>query len=103
MSLEDLHMRKPFKSSCIIDQHTLDRQTLPSALAECYAACDPPPNLDALNPYRDDKKNALKLVLPDIVFFSTKYEKDCMLVLRVHIVGIILIRHISSIYGGKRC
>lgn len=61
VSLEDLHLRKPFKSSCIIDQHTLDRQTLPSALAECYASCDPPPNLDALNPYRDDKKNALRL------------------------------------------
>lgn len=60
VSLEDLHMRKPFKSSCLIDQHTLDRQTLPSALAECYAACDPPPNLDALNPYRDDKKSALR-------------------------------------------
>ncbi|VDN28100.1 unnamed protein product [Gongylonema pulchrum] len=60
VSLEDLHMRKPFKSSCLIDQHTLDRQTLPSALAECYAACDPPPALDALNPYRDDKKSALR-------------------------------------------
>ncbi|KAK6105274.1 hypothetical protein QQG55_19605 [Brugia pahangi] len=70
VSLEDLHMRKPFKSSCIIDQHTLDRQTLPSALAECYAACDPPPNLDALNPYRDDKKNALRYYTDPSYFFD---------------------------------
>ncbi|KAL3997505.1 hypothetical protein ACH3XW_11180 [Acanthocheilonema viteae] len=70
VSLEDLHLRKPFKSSCIIDQHTLDRQTLPSALAECYAACDPPPNLDALNPYRDDKKNALRYYTDPSYFFD---------------------------------
>ncbi|VDO46492.1 unnamed protein product [Onchocerca flexuosa] len=70
VSLEDLHMRKPFKSSCLIDQHTLDRQTLPSALAECYASCDPPPNLDALNPYRDDKKNALRYYTDPSYFFD---------------------------------
>uniref|UniRef100_A0A0R3RUE8 Wiskott-Aldrich syndrome protein family member n=1 Tax=Elaeophora elaphi TaxID=1147741 RepID=A0A0R3RUE8_9BILA len=63
VSLEDLHF-------CIIDQHTLDRQTLPSALAECYAACDPPPNLDALNPYRDDKKNALRYYTDPSYFFD---------------------------------
>lgn len=93
-------MRKPFKSSCIIDQHTLDRQTLPSALAECYAACDPPPNLDALNPYRDGKKSALRLLLLDVFVFNTKItEKEIC----VRIAGITLIRHISSICGGKRC
>lgn len=83
MSLEDLHLRKPFKSSCIIDQHTLDRQTLPSALAECYAACDPPPNLDALNPYRDDKKSALRLVFSISIFINSEIlniEKDYILI-----------------------
>ncbi|VDK43449.1 unnamed protein product [Anisakis simplex] len=70
VSLEDLHMRKPFKSSALIDQHTLDRQTLPSALSECYAACDQPPNLDALNPYRDDKKGALKYYTDPSYFFD---------------------------------
>ncbi|VDM49417.1 unnamed protein product, partial [Toxocara canis] len=70
VSLEDLHMRKPFKSSALIDQHTLDRQTLPSALGECYASCDRPPNLDALNPYRDDKKSALKYYTDPSYFFD---------------------------------
>lgn len=70
VSLEDLHMRKAFKSSSLIDQHTLDRQTLPSALAECYATCDSPPNLDALNPYRDDKKSALKYYTDPSYFFD---------------------------------
>lgn len=35
-SLEELQMRKQFKSSCLIDQHTLDRSTLPNALERCY-------------------------------------------------------------------
>jgi WAS family protein 3 len=50
--LQDLHLRKPFKSSSLIDQHTLDRQTLPTAMNECYGACDRPPELDKLNPFR---------------------------------------------------
>ncbi|VDM84568.1 unnamed protein product, partial [Strongylus vulgaris] len=33
-SLGELQMRKPFKSSMLVDQHTLDRSTLPVALAE---------------------------------------------------------------------
>ncbi|ETN73712.1 hypothetical protein NECAME_00801 [Necator americanus] len=52
-SLGELQMRKPFKSSMLVDQHTLDRSTLPVALAEVYSRCDPPPNLDALNPFRN--------------------------------------------------
>ncbi|VDN50257.1 unnamed protein product [Dracunculus medinensis] len=70
VSLEDLHLRKPFKSNYVIDQHTLDRQTLPSALSDCYNLCDPPPNLDALNPYRDDKKSALRYYTDPSYFFD---------------------------------
>uniref|UniRef100_A0A0N5AVV4 Wiskott-Aldrich syndrome protein family member n=1 Tax=Syphacia muris TaxID=451379 RepID=A0A0N5AVV4_9BILA len=70
LTASDLQMRKPFKSSCLIDQHTLDRQTLPSALAEKYAACSEPPNLDALNPYRDDKKSALRYYTDPSYFFD---------------------------------
>ncbi|KJH42526.1 hypothetical protein DICVIV_11483 [Dictyocaulus viviparus] len=51
-TLCELQMRKPFKSSMLVDQHTLDRSTLPIALAEVYSQCDPPPNLDALNRFR---------------------------------------------------
>ncbi|MFH4979186.1 hypothetical protein AB6A40_005895 [Gnathostoma spinigerum] len=69
-SLGDLHLRKPFKSSCIIDQHTLDRQTLPSPLIEKYRACDSPPHLDALNPYRDDPKSALSFYTDPSYFFD---------------------------------
>ena len=71
----DLQLRKPFKSSCLIDQHTLDRQTLPSALAETYATCDQPPNLDALNPYRDDKKSALRYYTDPSYFFDLWREQ----------------------------
>lgn len=75
-------MRKAFKSSMLVDQHTLDRATLPPALVEVYDKCDPPPNLDALNPYRyifsivsvylifrDDPNNALSLYTNPGFFF----------------------------------
>jgi WAS family protein 3 len=67
--------RKAFKSSMIIDQHTLDRSTLPPAMLELYNKCEDPPNLDLLNPYRDDSKSALKLYTnPDYFFDLWKEE-----------------------------
>uniref|UniRef100_A0A915EP87 Uncharacterized protein n=1 Tax=Ditylenchus dipsaci TaxID=166011 RepID=A0A915EP87_9BILA len=59
-SLEENNMRKAFKSCNIIDQHSLDRQTLPNSLYDLYQKCDAPPQLDHLNPYRDDSKSALR-------------------------------------------
>uniref|UniRef100_A0A915JHI5 Uncharacterized protein n=1 Tax=Romanomermis culicivorax TaxID=13658 RepID=A0A915JHI5_ROMCU len=51
VSLQDLHLRKQFKSCTLIDQQSLSRQTMPAAMAECYSGCDRPPELDKLNPY----------------------------------------------------
>ncbi|PAV59574.1 hypothetical protein WR25_01839 [Diploscapter pachys] len=68
--LEELHMRKAFKSSMLFDQHILDRSTLPTALSEKYATCDQPPNLDALNPYRESKESALSLYTNPAFFFD---------------------------------
>lgn len=80
-SLGELQMRKPFKSSMLVDQHTLDRSTLPVALAEVYTRCDPPPNLDALNPFRDPgAPNALSLYTNPSFFFDLWRQemlKDC--------------------------
>ncbi|CAO4362710.1 unnamed protein product [Caenorhabditis nigoni] len=69
-SLNEANMRKAFKSSMLVDQHILDRSTLPAALAEQYAMCDPPPNLDALNQFRDSPTPALFLYTNPSFFFD---------------------------------
>ncbi|EGT38459.1 CBN-WVE-1 protein [Caenorhabditis brenneri] len=69
-SLNEANMRKAFKSSMLVDQHILDRSTLPVALAERYMMCDQPPNLDALNPYRDSPTPALALYTNPSFFFD---------------------------------
>ncbi|PIO63483.1 hypothetical protein TELCIR_14917 [Teladorsagia circumcincta] len=65
----------------LVDQHTLDRSTLPVALAEVYSRCDPPPNLDALNPFRDPgAPSALSLYTNPSFFFDLWRQemlKDC--------------------------
>lgn len=52
VSLQELHLRKPFKSSSPIDQQSLNRHTLPAAMSDCYSRCDRPPELEKLNVYR---------------------------------------------------
>ncbi|KAJ1373742.1 WH2 domain-containing protein [Parelaphostrongylus tenuis] len=80
-TLGELQMRKAFKSSMLVDQHTLDRSTLPIALAEVYSQCDPPPNLDALNQFRDPgAPSALSLYTNPSFFFDLWRQemlKDC--------------------------
>ncbi|KAE9414270.1 hypothetical protein Angca_002541, partial [Angiostrongylus cantonensis] len=83
-TLGELQMRKAFKSSMLVDQHSLDRSTLPIALAEVYSQCDPPPNLDALNQFsllRDPgAPTALSLYTNPSFFFDLWRQemlKDC--------------------------
>jgi len=54
VSLQDMHLRKAFKSSVIFDQQVVSRDTMPSAMLEQYLQCDKPPPLQKLNPYRYD-------------------------------------------------
>ncbi|CAB0010391.1 unnamed protein product [Nesidiocoris tenuis] len=53
LSLQDIHMRKAFKSSIVFDQQVVSRDTMPTAMLEVYKLCDKPPPLDKLNPYRN--------------------------------------------------
>ena len=50
--LQDINMRKPFKSSVIKDQQVVTLATRPFAIKEIYLRCEPPPALQKLNPYR---------------------------------------------------
>lgn len=52
VSLQDIHMRKAFKSSTQFDQQVVSRETIPVAMLEQYESCEQPPPLHELNPYR---------------------------------------------------
>ncbi|XP_019869432.1 wiskott-Aldrich syndrome protein family member 3 [Aethina tumida] len=70
VSLQDIHMRKAFKSSTVFDQHIFARATMPTAMLETYNSCDKPPPLDKLNGYRDDGKDGLKFYTDPNYFFE---------------------------------
>lgn len=52
VSLQDITMRKAFRSSTIQDQQLFDRKSLPIPLQETFQACEQPPPLNILSPYR---------------------------------------------------
>ncbi|XP_044760684.1 wiskott-Aldrich syndrome protein family member 2 [Coccinella septempunctata] len=70
VSLQDIHMRKAFKSAVVFDQQIFSRATMPTAMLETYNSCDKPPPLDKLNCYRDDGKDGLKFYTDPNYFFE---------------------------------
>ncbi|XP_060521279.1 actin-binding protein WASF3 [Cylas formicarius] len=70
VSLQDIHMRKAFKSATVFDQQIFSRGTMPTAMQETYSSCDKPPPLDKLNCYRDDGKDGLKFYTDPNYFFE---------------------------------
>ena len=52
VSLQDIQLRKAFRSSQAFDQQVVSRESMPKAMLEAYMACDQPPPLSKLNPYR---------------------------------------------------
>lgn len=70
VSLQDIHMRKAFKSAVVFDQQIFSRDTMPTAMLETYKTCDKPPPLDKLNCYRDDGKDGLKFYTDPNYFFE---------------------------------
>ncbi|XP_046746470.1 wiskott-Aldrich syndrome protein family member 3 isoform X1 [Diprion similis] len=69
VSLQDIHMRKAFKSSVVFDQQVVSRDTMPTVMTETYQQCDKPPPLDKLNIYREDGKDGLKFYTDPNYFF----------------------------------
>ncbi|KAL1123456.1 hypothetical protein AAG570_002536 [Ranatra chinensis] len=70
VSLQDIHMRKAFKSAVVFDQQVVSRDTMPTAMLQTYKHCDKPPPLDKLNPYREDGKDGLKFYTDPDYFFD---------------------------------
>lgn len=52
VSLQDINMRKAFKSSTVQDQQVLSKGSTPNAVAEMYNSSDRPPPLSTLTAYR---------------------------------------------------
>ncbi|OCT80383.1 wiskott-Aldrich syndrome protein family member 1 isoform X1 [Xenopus laevis] len=75
LSLQDITMRKAFRSSTIQDQQLFHRRTLPIPLHETYELCEHPPPLNILSPYRDDGKEGLKFYTNPSYFFDLWKEK----------------------------
>ncbi|XP_064412381.1 actin-binding protein WASF1 isoform X2 [Latimeria chalumnae] len=75
LSLQDITMRKAFKSSTVQDQQLFVRRTLPVPLQETYDICEQPPPLNILTPYRDDGKEGLKFYTNPSYFFDLWKEK----------------------------
>ncbi|XP_028996385.1 actin-binding protein WASF1 isoform X2 [Betta splendens] len=75
LSLQDITMRKAFRSSTIQDQQLFDRKSLPVPLQETFQTCEQPPPLNILTPYRDDGKEGLKFYTNPSYFFDLWREK----------------------------
>ncbi|XP_045066127.1 wiskott-Aldrich syndrome protein family member 1-like isoform X3 [Coregonus clupeaformis] len=75
ISLQDITMRKAFRSSTIQDQQLFARQSLPIPLQETFDLCEQPPPLNILTPYRDDGKEGLKFYTNPSYFFDLWREK----------------------------
>lgn len=66
-----------FSSDMYYDQQVLSKQKMPSSITELYLACDKPPPLNKLDPYRDDGKDGLKFYTDPTYFFEL-WKKDMM-------------------------
>uniref|UniRef100_A0A8D9AYP9 Wiskott-Aldrich syndrome protein family member n=1 Tax=Cacopsylla melanoneura TaxID=428564 RepID=A0A8D9AYP9_9HEMI len=70
VSLQDIHLKKAFKSAIVFDQEVVSRSTMPTAMLETYNQCDKPPPLDKLDQYREDGKFGLKFYTDPDYFFD---------------------------------
>ena len=51
-SLQDINMRKAFRSSIVQDQQVLSKGSIPNSVADMYNTSDGPPPLSTLTSYR---------------------------------------------------
>ncbi|XP_032878705.1 wiskott-Aldrich syndrome protein family member 3 isoform X2 [Amblyraja radiata] len=75
VSLQDINMRKAFKSSTMQDQQVVSKGSTPNPVLEMYNKSDKPPPLNILSQYRDDKKDGLKFYTDPSYFFELWKEK----------------------------
>lgn len=71
------NQRETFSSDIFCDQQILSKHKMPTSIIELYQACDKPPPLNILDPYRDDGKDGLKFYT-DPTFFFELWKKEMM-------------------------
>ncbi|XP_034057418.1 wiskott-Aldrich syndrome protein family member 3-like [Gymnodraco acuticeps] len=75
VSLQDINMRKAFKSSNVQDQQVLSQDSIPNSVAEMHNSSDKPPPLSTLTAYREDSIDAMKYYSDPSYFFELWKEK----------------------------
>lgn len=75
VSLQDINMRKAFKSSTLQDQQVLSKGSTPTSVTDMYNTSDKPPPLSTLSAYRDDSMDAMKFYSDPSYFFDLWKEK----------------------------
>uniref|UniRef100_A0A667XS13 Wiskott-Aldrich syndrome protein family member n=1 Tax=Myripristis murdjan TaxID=586833 RepID=A0A667XS13_9TELE len=75
VSLQDINMRKAFKSSTVQDQQVLSKSSAPNPVAEMYNTSDKPPPLSVLTAYREDCIDGMKFYTDPSYFFDLWKEK----------------------------
>lgn len=75
VSLQDINMRKAFKSSTDQDQQVLSKGSTPTSVTDMYNTSDKPPPLSTLSAYRDDSTDAMKFYSDPSYFFDLWKEK----------------------------
>ncbi|XP_063062431.1 wiskott-Aldrich syndrome protein family member 3b [Engraulis encrasicolus] len=75
VSLQDINMKKAFKSSTHQDQQVVSKSSVPVPVKEMYNISDKPPPLNNLSCYRDDGKEGLKFYTDPSYFFDLWKEK----------------------------
>ncbi|XP_035627711.1 actin-binding protein WASF3-like isoform X2 [Oncorhynchus keta] len=75
VSLQDINMRKAFKSSTVQDQQVVSNSSSSNPVAEMYNTSDKPPPLSILSAYRDDHTDGMKFYTDPSYFFDLWREK----------------------------
>ncbi|KAL8570596.1 hypothetical protein ACOMHN_008953 [Nucella lapillus] len=75
VNLQDIHLRKPYRSSVKKEQQVISRTTVPPAILHTYKACEAPPDLDKFNIFREDGKESIKYYT-DPTYFVELWVKD---------------------------
>ncbi|XP_030648543.1 wiskott-Aldrich syndrome protein family member 3 [Chanos chanos] len=75
VSLQDINMRKAFRSATIQDQQVVSKSSIPNPVAEMYNNSDKPPPLNILSKYRDDLTDGMRFYTDPSYFFDLWKEK----------------------------
>ncbi|CAL8365117.1 unnamed protein product [Lota lota] len=75
VSLQDINMRKAFRSSTLQDQQVVSKSSTPTSVDHLYTASEPPPPLGSLTAYREDHVDAMKFYTDPSYFFDLWKEK----------------------------